>query len=87
MRQKGIECKNEGDYDSAVEYFIKAAENGDSDAHLQLGGMYYDGELGVEKDDGKAVYHWEKAAIGGHPTARDTLLHSMRRTMVTWKEL
>jgi TPR repeat protein len=28
---------------------------------------------GVEKDMEKAVYHWEKAAIGGHPDARHNL--------------
>jgi TPR repeat protein len=34
--------------------------------------MYRDGE-GVEKDEEKKVYHYEKAAIGGHPYARHNL--------------
>jgi TPR repeat protein len=34
--------------------------------------LYYGGE-GVEKDEEKAVYHWKKAAIGGHPHARNNL--------------
>jgi TPR repeat protein len=34
--------------------------------------MYHKGK-GVERDEGKAVYHWEKAAIGGHPDARHNL--------------
>jgi len=34
--------------------------------------MYHEGE-GVEKDEEKAAYHWEKAAIGGHPIARYNL--------------
>ena len=34
--------------------------------------MYHQG-LGVEKDEKKAVYHAEEAAIGGHPTARYNL--------------
>ena len=34
--------------------------------------MYHEGE-GVEKDEEKAAYHWEKAAIGGHPQARYNL--------------
>jgi TPR repeat protein len=34
--------------------------------------MYWRGE-GVEKDEEKMVYHWENAAIGGHPRARHNL--------------
>ena len=34
--------------------------------------MYRDGE-GVEKDEGKEIYHLEEAAIGGHPSARHNL--------------
>ena len=34
--------------------------------------MYHEGE-GVEKDEEKVAYHWEKAAIGGHPQARYNL--------------
>jgi tetratricopeptide (TPR) repeat protein len=72
LRHMGKNRYSEGDYDDALKYFTKAAELGDVDAHFQLGDMYYEGE-GVEKDDEKAVYHWEKAAIGGHPYARHLL--------------
>jgi TPR repeat protein len=34
--------------------------------------MYYYGE-GVEKDEEKVIHHWEKAAIGGNPQARQML--------------
>jgi TPR repeat protein len=34
--------------------------------------MFREGQ-GVEKDEEKMVYHWEKAAIGGHPHARFNL--------------
>jgi TPR repeat protein len=34
--------------------------------------MYYEGK-GVEEDEEKAVYHLEKAAIGGNPRARYNL--------------
>jgi TPR repeat protein len=34
--------------------------------------MYHDGE-GVERDEKKMLYHWEEAAIGGHPDARYNL--------------
>ena len=65
-------CYKKGDYDSAFEYFAKAAELGDLEAHYKLGCMYRLGD-GVEKDEEKAVHHWEKAAIGGHPYARHNL--------------
>ncbi len=59
----------EGDHGKALEYWIKAADLGDADAHRCLGSMYRKGE-GVEKDMKKAMYHLEQAAIGGHPYAR-----------------
>eukprot|EP00984_Skeletonema_dohrnii_P025339 scaffold14465_cov77-Skeletonema_dohrnii-CCMP3373.AAC.1 len=63
---------DEGDYGSAVEYLTKAAGLGDTDAHHQLSVMYLEGG-GVEKDEKKAVYHAEEAAIAGHPLARFNL--------------
>jgi TPR repeat protein len=72
LRNVGGTCYNKGGYDGAFEYWTKAAESGDADAHYGLGNMYRKGE-GVEKDEEKAVYHYEKAAIGGHPGARYNL--------------
>jgi TPR repeat protein len=72
LQQMGAIHHHEGDYDKGVEYLERAAELGDARAHCQLGGMYYIGE-GVEKDEEKAIHHWEEAAIGGHPTARNNL--------------
>ena len=63
---------NEGDFGKALEYLTKAAELGDADAHCGLAILYYNG-YGVEKDMEKTVYHWEQAAIGGHPVARASL--------------
>jgi TPR repeat protein len=72
MREMGIKIYHEGVHDKAFEYWTKAAELGDAIAHCQLGHSYHDGE-GVEKDEEKAVYHLEQAAIGGHTTARHCL--------------
>ncbi len=72
MRFMGMKLYLEGNYHTAIEYWTNAAELGDVDAHYRLGGSYYKGE-GVEKDEEKAVYHYEKAAIGGHPDARHNL--------------
>ena len=74
MRKMGSKCRDKGDYDGAFKYFTKAAELGSVDAHAKLGSMYMKRE-GVEKDEGKEVYHFEKAAIGGHPEARYILGH------------
>jgi tetratricopeptide (TPR) repeat protein len=78
MTAMGKRSKEEGDYGKAFEYYTKAVELGDVDAHVGLGSMYYQGN-GVEKDMAKAVHHWEQAAIGGHPQARAGLAtHEMR---------
>ena len=60
---------DEGDFNRAFEYWTKAAELGDADAHFKLSLLYHDG-LGVEKDEEKEIRHLEEAAIGGHPAAR-----------------
>jgi len=70
--RQGIELYNEGDYNSAVEYYAKAAELGDAMAHFKLAAMHQLGR-GVEEDEGKGMYHFEEAAIGGHPGARHLL--------------
>jgi TPR repeat protein len=62
----------DGNYDSAVEYYTKAAALGDVEAHHVLGYMYGLGQ-GVDKDEEKEVYHYEQATIGGHPYARHNL--------------
>ena len=72
MREIGAKCYREGDSDTAFEYWTKAAELGDAVAHYQLGHSYYEGDV-VEKDEEKGVYHFEKAAICGHPRARHNL--------------
>ncbi len=69
LRQEGTILLVKGDYSPAFEYFTKAADLGDIDAHYKLGTMYYQ-EKGVQKDQEKMKYHLEKAAIDGHPDAR-----------------
>jgi hypothetical protein len=69
MNEMGRIHEREGDYGKALEYWTMAAELGYVNAHYYLGFLYLNGD-GVEKDEKKAVYHWEQAAIGGHPQAR-----------------
>jgi tetratricopeptide (TPR) repeat protein len=72
MCRMGNKRYQEGDYETALEYFTKAAESGDADAHYSLGFMYRMGR-GVEKDKKKEVYHSEQAAVRGHASARYSL--------------
>ncbi len=72
MCYMGTKRYHEGDHDKAFEYWTKAAELGDVEAHYQLSTIYCKGE-GVEKDVEKKVYHYEKAAMGGDPKARHNL--------------
>ena len=78
MTQMGKTHLEDGDYEKAVEYFTKAAKLGDANAHCCLGDLYRNGN-GVEKDEKKAIFHFEQAAIGGHPFARGNLAeHELR---------
>ena len=66
--QGGIQYKK-GDHHKAFDYYTMAAALGDAEAHYNLAVLYQVGH-GVEKDMGKEMFHWEKAAIRGHPFAR-----------------
>ena len=72
IRQEGMEQYKKGEYIRAYEYWVKAAELGHVETHFRLACMYQLGH-GVEKDRGKEMYHFEEAAIGGHPDARYNL--------------
>ena len=72
IRHEGIKWHEKGYHSRAFEYYTKAAELGDADAHYNLSLLYHDG-LGVEQDIGKDIYHLEEATIGGHPFARYNL--------------
>ena len=63
---------HKGDYNSALEYWTKAADLGYVHAHFQLSILYQFGE-GVEKDEKKEFHHLTEAAIAGHPAARCNL--------------
>ena len=69
MTQLGLMLIEKGEYEEAFEYFTKAIELGNMDAHYCLALMYHCGH-GVAKDEKKEIYHLEEAAIGGHVEAR-----------------
>ena len=76
--EHGTYCYNQGNPKSAFEYWTKAVALGDLTSHFKVGVLYMNGE-GVEKDEKKAVYHYEIAAIGGHPWARYNLATNEER--------
>jgi hypothetical protein len=78
MCQMGSVRFNEGDYNTAFEYWTKATGLGDVGSHYNLSLLYMNG-LGVEKDKKKEVYHLERAAIGGDHVARN------HRAIAEWK--
>lgn len=55
-------------YQTAVQCFQNAAEQGYTDAHINIGLMYAKG-LGVKKDYRMALYWWQLAEEKKHPTA------------------
>jgi hypothetical protein len=69
LYQEGQIRRNRKEYLIGIESLTKAAALGSAGAHLSLAEMYQYGE-GVDKDDGKKVYHLEQAAIRGHMLAR-----------------
>jgi len=69
IHQEGVKHHQSGDFESAFEYYTKAAELGDAMAHYDLSVLYQYGEH-VEKDEKKEMYHLEEAAIRGHPHGR-----------------
>jgi hypothetical protein len=62
----------EVDKKKAVEWYTKAAEQGNINAQYNLGLMYRDGE-GVEQNLDKAVEWLQKAADASHPEAQAAL--------------
>ena len=68
----GLEEYINEDHTKAFEYYTKAADLGHMEAHFKLALLYQMGH-GVEKDREKEIFHFEEAAIGGHPSARSIL--------------
>ena len=59
-------------YESAVQYYTRAAKLGNAEAQFRLGWCYYDG-TGVEKDLNEAEYWFRKSAEQGEEQAKAAL--------------
>lgn len=70
--RRGGEALDRKDYASALNWFRKAAEQGNPEAQAKLGLMYYDGR-GVKQSFAEAL-SWElKAAQQGHPLGQEVV--------------
>ena len=71
-RTQGCRMFAEGNWEEAVSWFCKAAEQGDAEAQLHLGVMYSEG-LGVEQSIEKAAEWYRRAAEQGNADAQVVL--------------
>ena len=60
------------DYEKAMEWYLKAAEQGDAWSQKNIGNMYYNG-TGVNRDLQEAKKWFQKAADNGNSYAKDKL--------------
>ncbi|CAB5209047.1 unnamed protein product [Rhizophagus irregularis] len=56
-----------------VKYLTMAAYNGNAAAQFNLGDLYFNGKLGISKDEEKGLSYLKLAAIKGQPKARAML--------------
>jgi TPR repeat protein len=84
MLLEGIMRHDQGDYIKEFEYYTKATELGDVEAHYKLACMY-NYEHGVEKDMGKIICHLEEAILGGIPLL-DTILEFLNFKLAIVRE-
>jgi len=85
IHQEGVKHHQSGDFASAFEYYTKAAELGDAEAHYLLSLLYGKGQV-VEKGERKGLYHLEEGPL---PVILrlGIFSHAMRRERVGLIEL
>ena len=70
--EDGVEAVDRGDYATALRLLRPLAENGNPDAQINLGNMYFDGN-GVPQDNAESVKWYLLAADQGSADAQITL--------------
>ncbi|AZS49980.1 sel1 repeat family protein [Entomomonas moraniae] len=63
--EKGVQYAGKQDYQQAMQWYLKAADEGNTDAMYNIGNLYAKGE-GVEWSYQQAMQWWLKAADKGH---------------------
>ena len=62
-----------GDRVTALKYYLKAAQNGNADAMVDCGRIYFEGIFGIEKDIDKALEWFHKAGELGNSAALNNI--------------
>jgi len=70
--EKGIEAERRRQFTEALEWFRKAADQGDAEGRVRVGNMYRMG-LGVQQDYAEALRFYRMAADQGNPNAQNNL--------------
>ena len=60
-------------YAKAIKYLEQAEDKGGSKVSLMLGLLYVMGGNGIQQDDNKAYYYWNKSAKQGNAQAQENL--------------
>lgn len=87
---KALEAAHKGDYETCLEWFIKAADKGDAEAMYRIGLLYeYNDLLKSGKDQAKAVAWLKKSAKAGFAGAEKELDRYRKEqnlvSMADWK--
>ncbi len=69
---KGRKADQEGDYSKAMEWYLKAVDQGNAEAEICIG-FYYDKGLGVVQDQKEAKRWYQKAADKGLAVAQNNM--------------
>lgn len=70
--EDGFDAARQGNYLGALDFWRERAKSGDAQAQFNLALMYHGG-LGVERDEGKALYWYQQAADNGYSWAQEYL--------------
>ena len=70
--ESGVKAFDQGDYQSAYEYWLPLAEEGEAEAQLFMGVLYRYG-LGVNLDLKQSAYWYESAAENGDIAAQNEI--------------
>jgi TPR repeat protein len=82
----GYAAYSKQDYQTAFNYYQKAAAQGDANAQCNLGYMYDTNGCGVIKNESTAVEWYKKAAAQGHTVAQKNLLLIHEKNIKAQKE-
>lgn len=63
-------ARSRDDYVTALRLYVRAAEQGHVDALMELGYMYFKGQMGMQHDDAESAKWYLRAAELGHAMAQ-----------------